>query len=103
MPDYLIRKLENFTRLSASEKDILQEVASQDVRTFGARQDIAHQGGRPRCANLLLNGFAARYKLLEDGRRQIIAFLIPGDLCDLRISVLGRRDHSIGALVPSRV
>jgi CRP-like cAMP-binding protein len=103
MAEHLIRKLENFARLSASDKAVLQEVAAQDVRSVGARHDIAHEGDRPHSASLLLTGFAARYKLLEDGRRQIIALLVPGDLCDLRMSVFARRDHSIGALVPSKV
>ncbi|MDB5558573.1 MAG: transcriptional regulator, Crp/Fnr family [Enterovirga sp.] len=103
LAERLIRKLENYSRLSGSEKDLLQHIASQEVRSFGARHDIAQEGDQPRSATLVLTGFAARYKILEDGRRQIIAFLIPGDLCELRISVLRRRDHSIAALVPTTV
>jgi len=39
-----------------------------------------------------------RYKLLPDGGRQIMAYLVPGDFCDLHVSILGEMDHGIGAL-----
>jgi CRP-like cAMP-binding protein len=35
---------------------------------------------------------------MEDGRRQVIAFLLPGDLCDLNIFILREMDHSICAI-----
>ena len=61
------------------------------------------QGDRTGGVKLLLEGFACRYKTLEDGRRQIVAYFVPGDLCDLRVFILKRMDHSIGAIAPSRV
>jgi len=36
--------------------------------------------------------------MLEDGRRQIIAFFLPGDMCDLNVFVLRQMDHSIAAV-----
>jgi CRP-like cAMP-binding protein len=53
--------------------------------------------------DLILTGIACRYKMLPEGRRQITAYLIPGDTCDLRVSILRRRDHSVGALSECRV
>ncbi|MDB5591100.1 Crp/Fnr family transcriptional regulator [Enterovirga sp.] len=103
MSEYLIRKLENYVRLSASDKRLLHEVVTRDVKSYGQRHDIVHEGDRPRSANLILSGFATRYKILEDGRRQIVAFMIPGDICDLRMTVLRKRDHAMGALMPSKV
>jgi CRP-like cAMP-binding protein len=52
---------------------------------------------------VILEGFACRYKVVRDGGRQITAFLIPGDLCDLHISILGEMDHAIGALTACKV
>src|SRR5262249_52094799 len=46
----------------------------------------------------IVSGIACRYKLLPDGRRQITAYLLPGDLCDTRTFALRRMDHSIAAL-----
>src|SRR3712207_872857 len=41
--------------------------------------------------------------MLEDGRRQIVAILVTGDMCDLRMFILKEMDHSIGTLSPVRV
>src|SRR3712207_2456749 len=41
--------------------------------------------------------------MLEDGRRQIVAILVPGDMCDLRMFILKEMDHSIGTLSPVRL
>jgi CRP-like cAMP-binding protein len=98
----LLRKLENFTALSAEESNAVIE-CTNDVREVGSREDIISQGDRTGGVKLLLDGFACRYKMLEDGRRQIVAYFVPGDLCDLRVFILKRMDHSIGAIVASRV
>ena len=48
----------------------------------------------------LLSGWAFRYKTLEDGRRQILNYMLPGDLIGLQGSVLGEMQHSVEALSP---
>ena len=101
MPEHLIRKLEHFTELSAADKQALRSTAERP-RQIGPRQDIIREGDDPRHVNLILEGWACRYKQLEDGRRQIIAFFLPGDLCDTHVYVLREMDHSIGALSPLR-
>jgi len=50
---------------------------------------------------ILMTGLACRYKILPDGERQIMAFLVPGDLCDAEIFVLKEMDHGVGTIVPS--
>jgi CRP-like cAMP-binding protein len=98
----LLRKLANFTALTEEESRAVDECC-RDVREVGAREDVISQGDRTEGVKLLLEGFACRYKTLEDGRRQIVAYFVPGDLCDLRVFILKRMDHSIGAIAPSRV
>jgi CRP-like cAMP-binding protein len=102
MNNPLLRKLCNFTELSEEECRAVVDCC-KDVRTVGAREDVISQGDRTGGVKLLLDGFACRYKTLEDGRRQIVAYFVPGDLCDLRVFILKRMDHSIGAIAPSRV
>lgn len=48
----------------------------------------------------VLSGWAFRYKLLPDGRRQILNYLMPGDLIGLQGSVMGEMQHSVEALSP---
>lgn len=48
----------------------------------------------------LLSGWAFRYKTLPDGRRQILNYMLPGDLVGLQGSVGGAMEHSVEALTP---
>jgi CRP-like cAMP-binding protein len=98
----LIRKLEQFAGLSDEDRRLVDD-AARDVRRLEARQDIIREGERPDDVHLLLEGWAARYKVLPGGERAIMAYLIPGDLCDIHIALLDRMDHSIGTLSPAEV
>ncbi len=49
----------------------------------------------------LLSGWAFRYKMLEDGRRQILNYCLPGDLIGLQGSIIGAMEHSVEALSPA--
>ena len=96
----LILKMEQFVQLSFEEKHALVLATSDGVRQIAARGDIIREGDRPQTLNLVLSGWACRYKHLEDGRRQIISFVLPGDICDSHVFVLRQMDHSIGSLTP---
>lgn len=47
---------------------------------------------------VLLAGWAFRFKTLEDGRRQILNFLLPGDLLGLQGELLTSLPHGVEAL-----
>ncbi len=98
-----IRKLEHYAKLDDDDRKSLEHAAEQRTRRLAPREDIVHQGDRLRHVNLMLEGWACRYKVLEDGRRQIMAFLVPGDMCDLRIHLMRHIDHSIGTLSQATV
>jgi CRP-like cAMP-binding protein len=48
----------------------------------------------------VLSGWGFRYKLLSDGRRQILNYVVPGDLIGLQGSLMGEMQHSLEALSP---
>lgn len=52
---------------------------------------------------LLLEGWACRYKILSDGRRQITSFVLPGDLSGVRACLFGVSDYETEALTDCRV
>ncbi|TPK85180.1 Crp/Fnr family transcriptional regulator [Mesorhizobium sp. B2-4-13] len=93
----LIRKLEHFKELSDQDKELLAKSVARSVE-FAAGSDIIKQGDQPDYVHLLVQGWAGRYKLLPEGGRNIMAYLIPGDLCDVNVALLEEMDHSIGAL-----
>jgi CRP-like cAMP-binding protein len=98
----LVAKLETRARLSVEDRDALNALYV-DPREIGARRHVIREGDRPDHVHLMIEGWAARYKLLPDGARQITAFLIPGDFCDLHVTILGEMDHGIIALTSSKV
>jgi CRP-like cAMP-binding protein len=51
----------------------------------------------------LLDGIMMRYRTLEDGRRQIVNFMFPGDLIGLEGAFGEPASHSVEALLPSRL
>ncbi|WP_102961064.1 Crp/Fnr family transcriptional regulator [Mangrovicella endophytica] len=99
----LVLKLEQFVRFSADDVAALQDLERSSTKVCGPREDIIKEGDRPTVVNLILEGWACRYKMLEDGRRQITALFVPGDLCDIHVFILREMDHSIGALIKVRV
>lgn len=97
MPNPFIRKLEKFTPLSAEDRSFLDEIVEVS-HTIEADSDIIHEGDATENVHLITAGFACRYKLLEDGSRQIVGYLVPGDFCDLHVFILRQMDHSIASL-----
>lgn len=98
----LIAKLETRAPISDEDREALYDLYS-DAREMGARRNIIREGDRPDHVHLMIDGWGARYKLLPDGARQITAFLIPGDFCDVHVTILGEMDHGITTLTKSRV
>ena len=98
----LTRKLEKFATLSSDDRRLLDDIVKSS-RLVAARTDIIREGHASKDVRLVLEGFACRYKLLKNGKRQIVAYLIPGDFCDLNVFILKAMDHSIGTLSPCRV
>lgn len=91
------RKLARRDLLSNEERDALRAAAGAGL-VYEAKSDLVTEGDRPVISILLLDGFASRYRLLEDGSRQITAIHVPGDFVDLHGFVLKEMDHSVGAL-----
>lgn len=102
MQDALIRKLESYEVLSDAERHALGAL-SLHVRQVTARTDLIREGDPPETVHLILEGFACRYKILPNGQRQIMAFFVPGDFCDLNVFILDAMDHCIGTISACRV
>ena len=98
----ILRKLEFGAVLNDGDKQAVVDMIA-DVRRFPANSDIIGEGERPEFVHAVLAGFAYRYKMVPDGGRQIMAWLVPGDFCDLHVFVLGQMDHAIAAITDCRV
>ncbi|CAO4182694.1 Transcriptional regulator, Crp/Fnr family [Methylorubrum populi] len=96
------RKLQGFEPLQEADTALVTAIEAGE-RHFPGGTDLIREGDRPDGMIVITGGFACRYKLRETGARQITAYLLPGDVCDLDTSTLGRMDHTIGTLSSCRV
>ena len=99
----LARKLSAHLPLRTGDINFLDEMATHRTRQVRSGVDLVSTGDRPGYVFVILDGWAMRYKMLRDGRRQIVAFLVPGDLCDPYCYLLHRQDHNIGAMTNLQV
>ena len=79
MLEALVRSLEVDGALSSGEKDSLARVGRR-TRVLRSGADLQDEAS----CTLVLSGLLGSYSLLPQGRREILAFHIPGDACDLQ-------------------
>jgi CRP-like cAMP-binding protein len=82
MIEWLWVYLTRFAPLGSRDKLTLA-AAEIGARSFHPRQDILKPGDRPSVVYCLLSGIACRHSLLPNGRREITALLLPGDVIGL--------------------
>lgn len=94
-----LQKTEQFRRFT---KDEVEFLAGFKIGELNAGPGSTILMERSHSAHLysVLSGSAFRYKVLEDGRRQIMNFAFPGDLIGLQGSVMGEMEHSVEVLSP---
>ncbi len=98
----LIAKLESTFTLSGDERAALANLPMR-VTALRADQDIVREGDIPSRCCLVVEGFACTYNVTVEGRRQIMAFHMAGDLPDLQSLHLRVLDVSLGTITPCRV
>jgi CRP/FNR family transcriptional regulator len=62
-----------------------------------AGSTVLTQGEKSSVLHTVLDGFGTRSVLLEDGRRQVINFVFPGDFIGLQAGIMGEMRHTIQA------
>jgi CRP-like cAMP-binding protein len=102
MANPFVQKLSGLAELTVADALAL-ESATARPRRYVARQDLIREGDEPGPMFVVLEGWVCRYKVLPSGTRQIMAFLMPGDACDLHIKLLEQMDHSIQAITTASV
>lgn len=93
----VIRKLSAAADLTPDAISLLSGLHERP-RVAERNQDVVVEGEENGTCYLLLDGWACRYKLLPDGRRQILTFALPGDIIGLQDSVAHVADDSFAAL-----
>jgi CRP-like cAMP-binding protein len=95
-PDCPIRKKPLFRQFSSEELAFVT-AAKVGQHDYAARESIVVPGAAD-VTYTLLSGWAFRAKSLPGGQRQILDFLLPGDLMGLQSPLTGRVRHTVTAL-----
>jgi CRP-like cAMP-binding protein len=101
-PNPLVAKLSLFAPLTDGDIGFLEAICRREER-FRTGANIVVEGEVPRLAFVVTRGMACRYRLMPDGRRQILTVLIPGDVFDLHGFLCSTTDHSVVTIGPVRI
>jgi len=92
-----IVRLERYLVLSDDDLESLWRLIEAE-RTVDRRRDLVVDGYEYRKLCFVERGFAARYKLLRNGKRQIVNLVLPGDVVGLPGSFVHKARYSVLAL-----
>jgi len=82
---------------TTEELAYVQQFKSDELRV-DAGASFLRQGARSDQLYTVLSGWAFRYKMLDDGRRQILNYALPGDMVGLQGALMREMEHSVDAL-----
>jgi len=94
-----LRSFPNFREFERDELNFISKFKKGEL-LVDAGATIFLEGAHSAHLFTILSGWGFRYKTLEDGRRQILNYMMPGDLIGLQGSIMGEMQHSTEALSP---
>jgi CRP-like cAMP-binding protein len=93
----MLRKLRLWAALDAADESALLSLPFKVV-SVGKHRAIVTEGELVSHCWMVISGFCVRYKIVRDGRRQIVSIHMAGDLVDLQNALLGVADHGVQTL-----
>ena len=95
-------KLRRFSSLSEADWAGVEALCSP-AKAFAAGKSLLPEDSLSKTLHIVLDGWAARYRILPDGRRQFPALLLPGDVCDLDRLLMERLRSGLMTLTPCQM
>lgn len=97
-----VARLNRYFPLTDSDLKHLRRLVENDL-LVEKRRDLVVDGYEYRKLCFVADGYGARYKLLRNGKRQILNVIMPGDVIGLPGGFLERANYSVIALTDMRV
>ncbi|APH74041.1 Crp/Fnr family transcriptional regulator [Aquibium oceanicum] len=94
-----LRPLPIFREFAESELDFVASFKKGEL-TAERGASVLIEGSHNAHLYTVLSGWGFRYKMLRDGRRQVLNYVMPGDLIGLQGTLMGEMQHSVEALSP---
>jgi CRP-like cAMP-binding protein len=92
-----VRRLSRVTKVSRTDMRSLEAVVGNE-RLVKKRQDLVIDGARYSDLCFVKEGYGIRYRLLRNGKRQILNVILPGDIVGFPVSFFDRSIYSVVAL-----
>jgi CRP-like cAMP-binding protein len=92
-----VARLSRFTQLGDADLRSL-ELIVEGERVIKKRKDLVVVGDQYRNLCFVKDGYAIRYKLLRNGKRQILNVILPGDVIGFPVSFFDRSIYSVVAV-----
>ncbi len=92
--------LSDFRALSEDEQTFMSAFKTGELNV-DAHTILVEEGTHSAHLFTILSGWAFRFKTLEDGRRQILNYVLPGDLIGLQSALMREMQHSVETLTPA--
>ena len=92
-------QLESLRYLDAADFGILNGLLTRE-ETAETGKLLVIEGGKANKVIVLSTGWAIRYKSLPDGRRQILNFLLPGDIAGFFAMLFKTAEYGVETLTP---
>ncbi|HET8974495.1 MAG TPA: Crp/Fnr family transcriptional regulator [Pseudolabrys sp.] len=94
-----LRKRSGLREFTAEELQFVKKFKVDELRVEPGISFL-REGARSDHLYTVLRGWAFRYKVLDDGRRQILNYALPADMVGLQGTLMRELQHSVEALTP---
>lgn len=98
----LSRKLMAYAPLSEDDVNVLRDMTAT-TRSVSRRVDVLTEGRSYRAVQFVSEGILIRYRVLRDGRRQVLSLVLPGDFVGIPGCLFDGALYSVKALTEARV
>ena len=94
---HFVRRISQYVSTASAVGDHISGLGAKTMEA-DAREHIIETGEPTRSIYILQKGWAVRYRSVEDGCRQILNFMLPGDIFDLQALADLKADHDVATV-----
>jgi len=98
----LARRLRQCVDLTPAENAVVEDLQAVTMQVRRNREIVA-EGRKYDELFVLIEGFAIRYRILRDGKRQVLSIVLPGDFIGFPGTFFERALYSIASLTDAVV
>ena len=98
----IFKRLRGYGPVSAGLRDALATIEGH-AHHIRRGVDFVRSGDRIHSMYVVESGWAMRYVLTKDGRRQIVSIVLPGEIVGYESAMIGQATHTVAALTDMQV